>query len=317
MKTIYISVVLIIACLLLCCKKDNPVNTIDDPTPTFSSVGFSWPLADSISATDSIYLEVSAYNDIYNSLIKKIQIYSDNVLSREYSSPPTGIWWAFNGMQNNSTHIVYAKAYDSLNRSAQTPSKTITVHLTPPPPQSTYSPILSVGNKWYYQYTSGTIQAFIVREIVDTTSDGWRNVSVKAIYKDTTKTSKEYWKNIEGNFYILTYLDNNHSTQYAQPIYIPTLTKDSSASNSSYYYSWKITNFVFVGKTYNTQNALIGLAYLSRGVNETTYGFSNEIGLVSTYERYGLDISITEESATLNGVQLNGVLLGDSTNTIH
>ena len=79
----------------MCCKKDNPVNTIDDPTPTFSSVGFSWPLADSISATDSIYLEVSAYNDIYNSLIKKIQIYSDNVLSREYSSPPTGIWWGF------------------------------------------------------------------------------------------------------------------------------------------------------------------------------------------------------------------------------
>lgn len=288
---------------------------INDPNP-ISNVMFSSPLSDNISAKDSIYLEVTGANGIYNSLIKRIQIYVDSVLVHEYNPPPMGVWWVFKGLQDNTVHSVYAKAYDWRNRSGQSPPKTFTAHITPPPRQSTYSPILSVGNKWYYQYASGTTDAFIIREIVDTTSDGWRNVSIKAIYKDTTKTRMEYWKNIDGNFYILTYF-SNYSTQNAQPIYIPKLTKDSSASNSSNYYSWKITNFVFAGKTYSTQNALIGIGYISKGINETTYGFSNEIGLVKTYNRYGLYIlPFTEESATLKGVQLNGVLFGDSTNTI-
>jgi hypothetical protein len=293
----------------------SPAITIGiyDPNPT-ASLNFYPAL--STSPTDSLFLPLTAANSVYNSFIKKVQIYVDNILVREYFPPPLGIYWTFTDLQNNSIHSVYAKAYDWRNRSGTTASTNITLHITP---HSTYSPILTIGNRWYYHYSDGNVQANVVREIVDTSSDGWRGVNVT---KDGLLIDKEYWFHSNGDFYI--YIDNGgyyFAGKYQSPIYIASLTKDSSANYwpGSYNYTWSKQNYFFLNSSYSIQKTdmtYFGGCTIPCG-HGWTFKFSKEIGLAYVYYS-GFSIMKNEnDTCSIRAVYLNGVLIGDSTYSIH
>lgn len=296
---------------------------IIDPNPTLD-LSFIAPLSDSVNATDSVYLEVTSLNNAYNYLISKIELYVDSVLFIEHTPPPIGFWWKFNELKNTSVHSVYVTAYDWKNRSGKTSRKTIVAHR-----RISSSPLLLVGNKWFYAardsfYTSssGTPSsadtAFVTRKIIDTTSDGWRLVEVKKQRKDTTIITIEYWRQLGGDFYINEQV-NNVWAAIKKPIYLNDLTNDRTESVNNFNYSWKLANYYFNNKNYDIQYGRFNPNLGSKASEYTTHGFSKEIGLVNYYREkivYVGSITFNNSSAQLRGAFLNGVLIGDSTNTL-
>jgi hypothetical protein len=328
MKITFMMAILSVVIFIFCDKNNSTIvsqNTDPENTdPDFKSIVFSSPLPDSVSATDSLYIEVSCYNDIYNSLIKRIQIYSDHLLIREYTPPPMGIWWLFDGLKDNSIHSVYAIAFDSNDRFAKSTPKTVTVHVSPPPPSASYTPYLTIGNKWFYQYRSVTStfnyesgttlvsrdSAFITRQVMDTTSDGWRKILIKTIAKDSISTSNEYWKNFGGNIYIL-YGPNSVPIQFVHPVFISSLTHDSTSLD----YSWKVEELDFFGTKHKTETQTYS-PYHHNGGDKEDIGIAEDIGLVNIYYYGWFNIDSWTRTTSIVGAQLNGLLLGDTTNTM-
>ena len=326
MKKTYLKIITICTFyLLLSCQKENPISV--EQKPLFPlPVLITSPLADSVSALDSIYIEPSCANDIYNNLIKKVQIYADNSLLCEYSTPPLGYWWKFSRMQDNTIHSVYVIVYDSLNRSGQSKSKTITTHVSPPPPTVVYTPYLSIGNKWYYSYhsTNGNSyfdstnqyvtkttskSGFVIRQVIDTSSDGWHRIAVTSVVNGSTSIDTEYWKNQGGSIYIVS--QPVQTLKYYVPNYVSSLTQDSSSSD----YAWKIRSSNVLGTTRPVQYRYYS-PYLHNAGRQDIAGISDGIGFVFSSSYYWMSGSSSTDTTSLVGALLGGKLYGDTT-TIH
>jgi len=62
---------------------------------------------------------------------------------------------------------------------------------------------LEIGNKWYYQGVSSRYgyRYGIVKEITDTTSNGFREILFRYVYEDSISIGTESWAYIDGKFY--------------------------------------------------------------------------------------------------------------------
>src|SRR5208337_389218 len=97
----------------------------------------------------------------------------------------------------------------------------------------------AIGTKWFYKYTSSSGPAGLVtREIIDTTTDGFREVSVRSFFRDSTQNtaSIEYWFQTGGMFYI----SNSPSTAaLTWPLFISSLTSDSTTGGVAESLQWQ------------------------------------------------------------------------------
>jgi uncharacterized protein YneR len=169
------------------------------------------------------------------------------------------------------------------------------------------------GDKWYYKFNSYTgKKGFVVREIIDTTTNGGRKVSVKSYYNDGSSNVNEveYWYYQGGNFTI-----NNSTYPIADPIFISSLKNDSSNGSGA---SWSLLQKNYFGETYSSQSYGFYYFHMGFGVKKTTI-VAEGLGLTSlTYSSFSSTIGGSEptDSISIIGAFINNKLYGDSTNPI-
>jgi photosystem II stability/assembly factor-like uncharacterized protein len=175
---------------------------------------------------------------------------------------------------------------------------------------------MEVGNKWFYKYYSnslyGTTQkkGFVVRTITANSESDERTVSVTTEYTDGSNRSNEveYWTYQNGRFFL-----KNTKYRSDDPIYIATLTNDSSAGWAAG--KWSLVQKPYLGKNYNCQ--LYNYSFYWSG-SGTAYQrtMAAGLGLVYLYNSSSFMTDGTRDSTVLVGAIINGVLTGDSTYTI-
>jgi len=165
---------------------------------------------------------------------------------------------------------------------------------------------LNIGNIWYYQAGSNQRGYYygVRKEITDTLSDGFREITDTYYYKDSIKTGKEYWGYIDGKFYI------GHQT--SDYVYDDYLTKDSCSPG----YSgdcWYLVKYELFDSTYSGQQRYVHVGYMS-GATLDKITIVPEIGLVKNYSYvYVIMTGARTDTSYLIGMYKNGEVLGDTT----
>jgi photosystem II stability/assembly factor-like uncharacterized protein len=175
---------------------------------------------------------------------------------------------------------------------------------------------LRIGNKWFYRYAANQDKGFVVREIIDTTADGYRKVSVTSYLQSGVKNSTEYWSFTEGRFYITT---APVITVSDMPVYVSSLLNDSSWGSGFYYsYSLKKTEQTYLGTRYTTQ-FLTSYGQGKVSFTQSIDGIAVGIGLAYFHEHWayiGYSPLSNYDTLILVGFVKNSVLRGDSTRSL-
>ncbi len=165
---------------------------------------------------------------------------------------------------------------------------------------------LYIGNKWYYLVESN-ISGFYygcTKEITDTLSNGFKEVTVRYYYKDTIKSGIENWTYVDGKFFINGSSPSN--------IYF-----DDNLSNDTCWSLWQTKCWEIMN--YQLFN-ILGTAQKSTEYNNVqgVWRYSKtllpKIGIVEDYY-YGMSVwdSIPHEyTMKLKGMNKNGMVLGDT-----
>ena len=172
---------------------------------------------------------------------------------------------------------------------------------------------LEAGDKWFYSYNSAINgKGSVVRQIADTTNDGFRRVIVTTHFGDSTSIKTEYWLYRDEKLYFRT---NGYSLgEYDHPLFVSSLKSDSSYS-SPYVHdvvTWHLTATDFAGVVYASQilDRDAGMHPISF---RTIAGTAQSIGLYYLFE-YRLEGVRTTKSDTsrLVGLLASGVVYGDT-----
>lgn len=170
---------------------------------------------------------------------------------------------------------------------------------------------LEIGNKWYYQRWTNTSECFaVIKEVTDTLSNGFREITNRYIYRNYESTGKEYWGFIDGKFYSNT----SPQIENTRIFYNAFLTHDSCMGDINYSYCLKPIQI----QLFDTSN--IAQLYLRNWALASIVSFTHkvitspQIGIVSTFEAsYPRDGVGIRDSTNLIWMYRNGEFLGDST----
>jgi len=174
---------------------------------------------------------------------------------------------------------------------------------------------LELGNKWYYQAGSNRNEVYgIVKEVTDTLSNGFREITSKSFSRTGVTTGKEYWGFIDGKFYANSY--SPAIDYYAQVYYNNFLTHDSCiyiGGTTMDNDCWKLTeypmfNIIDSAQIYTRSGAIASIVSFQQ-----TVIVSPKIGIIrtwfSSYPRQGVG---DRDSTYLIGMFRNGEFLGDT-----
>lgn len=174
---------------------------------------------------------------------------------------------------------------------------------------------LDIGNKWYYQTGSNRNEVYgIVKEVTDTLSNGFREITSKYFSRTGVSTGKEYWGFIDGKFYA----NSNSPTidYYAQVYYDKYLTHDSCKANQVgdmghdcwEWIEYQLFNIADSAQLYTRTWQLASIASV-----KVIAIASPKLGIAriwsSSYVRQGEGLL---DSTYLIGMQRNGEVLGDT-----
>ena len=166
---------------------------------------------------------------------------------------------------------------------------------------------LEIGNKWYYQASPFNYPNHynIIKTISDTTADGTRIVEIQKIYSDSISYDSEGWKFYDGKFFVSPSVGSPRG-----PIFDERIKHDTVLSQAPDEIEYHILNINLFG------NDNLGQQYIRNSVYHTggfgyTYHTANNIGI--TYQLEWEYPPSKRDTFNLIGVQLNGILLGDST----
>ena len=96
---------------------------------------------------------------------------------------------------------------------------------------------LEIGNKWYYQAGSNGNECYgIIKEVTDTLSNGFREITCKNLFRTGASITKEYWGFINGKFY----LGSSPEIQPSTILYNYFLTHDSCNYDNQ---CWKLIQY--------------------------------------------------------------------------
>ena len=173
---------------------------------------------------------------------------------------------------------------------------------------------LDIGNKWYYQAGSNRNEVYgIVKEVTDTLSNGFREITSKYFSRTGVSTQNEYWWDIGGKLYI-----NGSSPQIenALKIYDHSLTHDSCETIFSTWSDncWELIEFKVFNIWDSAQKYIErwgGHAYTAK----RTIIVLPQLGIVNTW----LSVDFPEpqyhdiqDSTYLIGMYRNGEVFGDT-----
>ena len=169
-------------------------------------------------------------------------------------------------------------------------------------PKPTTSFPLEIGNKWYYQAGSTRDYYYygVEKEITDTLSNGFREVTCKYFYTDKTTSAKEYWAYIDGKLYI-----NDFNTVY----YNDYLTQDTCSSTGIVSQCWYLVPSQLFGILDTAQ--VYSYWFRMHGASADEVTIFPEIGIEKVWH-YSYFTSATRDSIYLIGIYRNGEVLGDT-----
>jgi hypothetical protein len=173
---------------------------------------------------------------------------------------------------------------------------------------------LSIGDKWFYSYSSAINgKGSVVRRIADTTSRGFRRVLVTTRVGDSISVATEYWLYRDGKMYFRT--NGDSLGRYDYPSFVSSLKGDSSHSDPIVYdvVKWHLTSTDFAGTVYASQ-----ILQRDAGMHpisfKTITGTAQSIGLYYLFEyRFELVRTVKSDTSRLVGLLANGVVYGDTT----
>jgi photosystem II stability/assembly factor-like uncharacterized protein len=182
---------------------------------------------------------------------------------------------------------------------------------TKPAPKTSFP--LAIGNKWYYQAGSNQRGYYygVKKEITDTLSNGFREVTSIYYYKDSLHISKEYWVYTDGKFYVNRSPSLNNASLY----FDESITHDTCYESSGFtencwsLYEYTIFNIKDTAQQYHTDS------YVTHsGLISNLDIVMPNIGIVKTQSYYAPSLYYsTTDSIYLIGANINGKLLGDTT----
>lgn len=169
---------------------------------------------------------------------------------------------------------------------------------------------IDIGNKWYYQAGSTRDDYYgVVKEVIDTSSSGFRKIISKYLYNESSRLETEYWAYIDGKFYY----NNLPQLQTAKLIYDFSIKKDSCVSGSGYSKCWYPNNYILFNISDSVQ------IYKESGSNHSaswreSFLTMPKFGIVK-YEKYLGAFPSTRYTDSLNlvGLRDNGFIYGDTT----
>jgi photosystem II stability/assembly factor-like uncharacterized protein len=173
---------------------------------------------------------------------------------------------------------------------------------------------LSIGNKWFYSDDKDRRNT-IVREVTDTTAIGDRIVWATYKYADSTRNKKtlEYWQFKDGNLYNDYY---EHTSSGSVPVFISSLTKDSSTSALQTDYYWNLTTANYFSNYYSCQT-WIGYYHSMSVYYYDVYVYAPGIGISEyTYYTGSLYPYLAYYEYKLRGYIKDGVLIGQSESSV-
>ena len=164
---------------------------------------------------------------------------------------------------------------------------------------------LNVGNKWYYQAGSTRNEFYygVIKEITDTLSNGFREVTSKYYYQDSIHVSKEFWAYLNSKFY---FNSTAPSLNYAYRCFDDSLSKDTCISD---YECWSLIEY----RIFNMADTVqayenFKLGHLSSSADRITT-FPG-IGIVM--KEFIVNPPYIKDSTYLIGIYKDGEVLGDT-----
>ena len=174
---------------------------------------------------------------------------------------------------------------------------------------------LDIGNKWYYQAGSNRNEVYgIVKEVTDTISNGFREITCKNLASTGVFTTTEYWGYIDGKLYFNSY--SPAIDYYTQVYYNNFLTHDtciyiggSNMANDCWeLIEYQIFNIMDSAQVYTRGGAIASIvSFLEKVI------ISRKSGIVRTwFSSYPRDGNGVRDSTYLIGMYRNGELFGDT-----
>jgi hypothetical protein len=175
---------------------------------------------------------------------------------------------------------------------------------------------LNLGNKWYYQVGSTRDENYgIIKEVTDTLSNGFREITCKNFYRAYTTITKEYWGYIDGKFY------NNTSPSIKEEriFYNSNIVRDSCIGAFQGTGGWRTClqpiEYKVFDITGNAQKYIYEAGDHTCNCGSTSIAIVlSQIGIVRTwyfYDYYNQGGS-WKDSTILIGMYKDGEFLGDS-----
>lgn len=171
---------------------------------------------------------------------------------------------------------------------------------------------MTVGTKWYYQCYSmyptlslGDSMYGMIKEIIDTTQNGFRTVRVTKLYPTTTKTAFEYLYAADGQLYQTS---GSALTDLVYPVYNAELKADWSVM-FTYYHPYAAQ---FFGLQTDAQKMTSGI-YLKLYQETKSYITTRDFGIIC-YAIVSSQASnkLQDDSTILIGLLKNGIVYGDT-----
>jgi len=167
---------------------------------------------------------------------------------------------------------------------------------------------LDIGNKFYYKAGHYPDNGYYgaTKTITDIFSDSTRAISFKKYYIDSTTTSQEYWRYSDKKFYIST-----TTSYFGPPIFDGNLLNDTCTYIGLPSRCYEIFDTTLFNYNYYSQKYTDG--FFSHGSGNSIYILtSNNLGVFfNRWYGFGVGINI-EDSITLVGFMINGILTGDT-----
>jgi photosystem II stability/assembly factor-like uncharacterized protein len=276
-------------------KTPLPLNPKNDSTVSPKNICFQWKEAASVI---NYKLQISS-----DSLFLSDVIEVDTLKSLSFAtnlSYSTKYFWRV-GARNINGQTYWSERWTFYSRRT---------------PKTTFP--LDVGNKWYYQAIKWNLlwnhtfsKYGIIKEIIDTLSNGFRKVSSKYYYVDSTITKFEYWGYIDGKFYVTDTpsLDPNnlYFDDYLETTDTCTIDHNYGENECRNFLTLQIFGELATGQSYEFYNFLIEYWYKDYEILLENIGIAKTIK--SEYSKYTYNWC---DSTELIGMVKNDKVLGDT-----
>jgi hypothetical protein len=169
----------------------------------------------------------------------------------------------------------------------------------------------SIGNRWYYRAGSTSKTATrlgVVKEVVDTTTAGFREVQVRSVYPGSMSIGREYWLNRGGLLY-----KTDTSLVLGTPVYDGGLTGDmffNDVNTTSHSYSYHLFIAEFLGSTYSAQSCTKTYNPSGHSWHWWVTRSAVDVGIIYESDSYG-PFGQADSIVLIGGLR-NGVVWGDT-----